>query len=271
MAYDSRVELYQRIETVRGHPLITYVTSLRQNGGGQMASDVIPEFARQILAIPAQEEHVDILMVSTGGDPIAAWRIVSMLRERFKTVSMLLPYTAYSAATLLALGADKIVMHPFSHLGPVDPQIVTNHQREGQRPDAGHFGSEDLVHYLGFVREDVGITDQAELQKAFELLCKDVGSLRIGVAKRSAQLSLSLGERLLCLHMQDHNEARTIAESLTKSFYHHGYTVGRTEAKQIGLPVEEPEEDIEKLLWQVWQDLEDEMECNNPFSPNTRE
>ncbi len=266
MSYRERLSLYQRIEEIRGKHLISYVTSLRPNATGQMAPDVVPEFARQVLAIPADEKHVDLLIVSNGGDPTVAWRCISFLRERFETIDVLLPYTAYSAATLLAMGANNIIMHPFANLGPVDPQITSTRPGEG-KPQVNRFGSEDLVNYLAFVREDVGITDQAELQKTFELLANDVGAITVGAAKRSAQLSLSLGEKLLNLHMNDRNEAHAIAESLSKSFYHHGYPVGRSEARQIGLPVEDPNGEIESLLWDVWLDFEKEMDCKTPFIP----
>ncbi len=65
---------------------------------------------------------------------------MSLLRERFKKVSVLIPYVAYSAATLLALGADEIVMHPFSNLGPVDPQFIIPSAGGG----ATAYGAEDL-------------------------------------------------------------------------------------------------------------------------------
>ena len=123
MSYDSRLELYKRIETARGRPLIAYITSSRQNASAQMASDVIPQFTKQLIRIPRASQEVDVLIVSNGGDPTVSWRMISLIRERFQKVGVLLPYAAFSAATLLALGADEIVMHPFSNLGPVDPQL----------------------------------------------------------------------------------------------------------------------------------------------------
>ena len=271
MSYQDRIQLYRKISEIRKHPLIAYVTSSRQGASGQMGADVIPQFAKLLLEIPKGYEAIDILIVSNGGDPIVPWRIISMVREKYKNVGVLLPYAAYSAATLMALGADEIVMHPFSNLGPVDPQL--SHQRRVPRQPAGqdveviHFGSEDLRNFLEFVRTDVGISDQEQLEQAFELICKDVGAIPIGVAKRSTQLALSMSEKLLSLHLGDTSQARAIAEALNRSFYHHGYPLGRTEAKRIGLPVVSPSEDVEQILWQIWQDIEDEMECNKPFNP----
>ena len=271
MSYTDRIELYKKLSEIRKRPLITYVTSSRQNASGQMSADAIPQIAKLLTEIPAGSEEIDILIVSNGGDPIVPWRIISMIREKYKKIGVLLPFAAYSAATLLALGADEIVMHPFSNLGPVDPQLTHQRRVPGQPPgqdlETIQFGSEDLRNFLDFVRSDVGITDQEQLEKAFELICKDVGAVPIGVAKRSTQLAFSLSEKLLSLHIGDNSQAKAIAEALNRSFYHHGYPLGKSEAKKIGLPVVASPDGTEELLWQIWQDIEAEMECNVPFNP----
>lgn len=272
MSYEQRVELYKKIEKKRGRPLISYVTSPRDSASAQMATDVIPEFANHILNIPKDKKEIDLLIVSNGGDPTVAWRIISMLRERFDRVGALLPYAAYSAATLLALGADEIIMHPFANLGPVDPQLSSSKQVPGQDGKEKtleiHFGAEDLRHFLEFAKSDVGISDQEQIGKAFELLCNEVGSIPIGMAKRSTHLSLSMGEKLLSLHMKDPNKVKTITEALNTSFYHHGYPVGRKEAKGIGLPIPDAsDDDLNSLIWDVWKNIEAEMECDDPFKP----
>ncbi len=267
MSYNERIELYKKIEEKRGKPLVSYITSPRPNASAQMASDVIPEIAKQILAIPKEHREVDILIVSHGGDPTVAWRTITMLRERFDKITVLIPYTAYSAATLLALGADEIIMHPFSNLGPVDPQLTYIRKGDEGKQEKVQFGTEDLMHYLEFIKRDVGISDQEQLERAFELVCKDVGSIPIGVAKRSSHLSLSMGEKLLGLHMKDQNKVKAIVESLNKSFYHHGYPVGRREVKEIGLPITNAGEELENLIWNVWKEVEEEMKCNVPFDP----
>ena len=124
MSYQTRLELYKRLEDIRKKPILTYVTSIRANVPSQMSSDAIPQIIEQVNSIPPGQNDVDFLIISNGGDPIAAQRIISILRERFKKVSVIVPYVAYSAATILALGADEIIMHPYSNLGPVDPQML---------------------------------------------------------------------------------------------------------------------------------------------------
>lgn len=271
MSFQDRCKIYKKIEDSRGRPLIVYVTSNRGNAAGMMASDAIPPIIDQILSIPKEQKKIDMLLVSDGGDPIVSWRINSMLRERFDHICILLPYAAYSAATLLALGANEIIMGQFSNLGPVDPQLqyVRRRASEGQadKEEIIRFGSEDLSHFIDFIRKDIGITDQEQMESAFELFCKDVGTVPIGIAKRSSYLAQSLGTKLLQTHMDDHSKVSAIVDALNKSFYHHGYPVGRKEATQIDLPVTEAGEDLELLIWQVWKDFETEMECCAPFDP----
>ena len=235
-----------------------------------MGKDAVPEFLDQLQALPSSTTALDLLLVSDGGDPTVAWSIVSLIRERVEKFSVLVPQAAYSAATLIALGADEIVMHPHSNLGPVDPQIRTIRKREGGQQERSEFGAEDLGSFLRYTRDTVGLTDQKRLAQMFELFCKAVGPVPIGVAARSSQLSMMMGEKLLKMHMRgadQSQQAATIAESLNKNFFHHGYPVSRSEAKEIGLKVADKNSEVEDILWRIWSSLEDEFDFRKPFNP----
>jgi len=264
MTYDSRIELYKKIEECRQKPLIVYATSIRSGTTARMARDVIVEFIKHIDLIPNEIKEIDLLIISNGGDPITAWRIMNILRERFEKVSVLVPFVAYSAATLLALGADEIIMHPYSNLGPVDPQIVTQRSTPDDSDDL-HFGSEDIRNYIEFVEHDFQITDSKYGVQALNNLLKEIGVLPIGAAKRSNQLLISLGEKLLSAHMQDKTKIHAIAKTLNSSYFHHGYAVSRKEAKEIGLNITDPGEDIEALMWKIWEDISAELKYEEHF------
>lgn len=66
---------------------------------------------------------VDVLLHSPGGRPDATERVVGVLRGKFREVNFLIPHSAYSAATMLALSGNSIILHPSATLGPIDPQI----------------------------------------------------------------------------------------------------------------------------------------------------
>lgn len=271
---ESRINLYRRLEEARGRPLITYVTSTRGNAQASIAADVVPELMAQLNALPAGTSELDLLIVSNGGDPTVAWRIVSLIRERVKSFAVLIPQSAYSAATLIALGADEIVIHPNGNLGPTDPQIRAPKRGKDADTQLYGFGSEDLSAFLKFARDEVGLTDQTQMLSVFNHFCEEVGSVAVGVAARSAQLLVRMGEKLLQLHMNGETnkaKARTISQALTSNYFHHGYAVSRSEAKDsIELPVADSNTEVEQLMWDIWLDISEEMQLREPFNPVTK-
>ena len=62
MALAERLKLYRELETLRGRPLLVYVTSPREGGAdGQMSADVIPEICDQLEALPENPTGLDLL------------------------------------------------------------------------------------------------------------------------------------------------------------------------------------------------------------------
>jgi hypothetical protein len=256
---------YEAIEAYRKRPLIVYATSTRPNIQAQMAGDAVREFVDQIDAIEG-ESQIDVLVHSTGGDPLTAWKLMSILRERFDRVDVLVPYMAFSAATLFALGANEIVMHPHASLGPIDPQIMM------VQPDGSvrRFAYEDVGAFLRFIASEVKITEQVHLSAVIEKLFSVVDPVNVGAAKRASELSSTIGERLLLLHMTASEEkarARQIAENLNKSFFAHGDAVSRTRAKELQLKIAKEDRDLEKLIWEAYRGIESYMDLRSPFIP----
>ena len=262
----KRRENYEAIEGYRGRPLIVYSTSTRPNVPARMAADAVREFIDQIDAIPADAKSVDVLVHSTGGDALAAWKLMSILRERFDTVGVLVPFMAFSAATIFALGADEIVMHPHASLGPIDPQLVIPQASGGPRP----FAYEDVGAFLRFLQGDVKVTEQVHISAVIDKLFSVVDPVHIGAAKRASELSSAVGERLLLTHMssaEERNKARQIAENLNKSFFAHGDAVSRKRAKELELKIADHDPELAKLLWDAYLGLESYMEFRKPFHP----
>ena len=267
MSLAERRKIYQEIEQHRNRPLLVYVTSKRDGVQAAMATEALPYIIEQLDNLPSDSTQLDFLIVSYGGDPMVAWRIMSLIRQRVSNVAVLIPQSAYSAATLLALGANEIIMHPNGHLGPVDMQVTTINE-VGRRKS---FSTEDISAFLDFVRDNLSITDQRHIRKLFEMVCNEVGSLGIGFTARSSRLAVDLGERLLALHMKDdegRTKLRSIVENMSRKFQSHAYPVNRTEALEMGLPInKDQDKKLESLMWNLWLDLESELQERNPFSP----
>ena len=122
MARNQRVKLIEKIEKERGSHVVTYVTSTRKNFEAPMAMDAVRRIYDHLNG-DDKVEQVDLFLHSNGGEGTVPWRLVTLIRERAKKFALLVPCRAFSAATLTALGADEVVMHPMGMLGPTDPTV----------------------------------------------------------------------------------------------------------------------------------------------------
>lgn len=266
MEFAERINRYKAIEQRRGRPLIVYATSTRQGVPAMMAADAVREFIDQIDAVPAETKGIDILIHSSGGDGLTAWKLMSVLRERFENVAVLVPYMAFSAATMFALGADEIVMHPHASLGPIDPQI-TILLPDGKRRG---FSFEDVGAFIRLLSNEFGVTEQAYVSTAIDKLFSVVDPVHLGAAKRASELATDVGERLLQMHMttpQEQMQTRPIAEGLNKSFFAHGDALSRSRARELKLKIAKDDREIERLIWDAYLGIESYLQLRNPFQP----
>lgn len=85
-----------------------------------IASDAIRPFYEHLEGIGYQD-RIDLFLYSRGGDTNIPLRLVRLVREHCKFFSVLVPFRAHSAATMICLGADEIVMGKMGEISPVDP------------------------------------------------------------------------------------------------------------------------------------------------------
>ena len=116
------------VETITGIPLIIYASDFTdvgragQNGPGvQIHADDKTGFLQATSDIPSGP--LDVLLHSPGGSPTATESIVHLLRARFAPIRFIVPHTAKSAATMLALSGNEILLGEAAELGPIDPQL----------------------------------------------------------------------------------------------------------------------------------------------------
>lgn len=274
MALEQRRELIQGLQELRQSKVIVYITSTRPGLEVQMAMDVPRLLLDHLQRITtAKVARIDLVLHSNGGDGVVPWRIVSLLRESCESLGVLVPHRAFSAATLTALGADEIVMHPLAMLGPIDP-TTTNafNPRDPINPQALlGISVEDVAAYVALVKEDVGITHEDELVQAFNILASQVHPLALGNVKRTSQQSRMMARKLLALHMDravDEHKIEQIVEALSSRLYYHGHPINRKEAKDdLGLKVADCPPEVEDTLWRLYLEYEREMEMLEPYSP----
>jgi hypothetical protein len=66
---------------------------------------------------------LDLILESPGGSGEVAEDIIRLLRDRYNEIAVIVPGYAKSAATIMAMAADEILMGPASSLGPIDAQM----------------------------------------------------------------------------------------------------------------------------------------------------
>ena len=71
-------------------------------------------------------KKVDVFIHSPRGSAEATKSLVSLLRENFNHIRFIVPNMAKSAATMMVLSGNEILMDDRSELGPIDPQIQIN-------------------------------------------------------------------------------------------------------------------------------------------------
>ena len=117
----ERQRQIRNYESVTGCSLIVFC--------GPIEPRVITPFADAVGDVDP-DDPLDLMLSSLGGDAETALRLALMChadREQFRVI---VPDMAASAATLLALAAESIMMSSTSTLGPVDPQILLNTRGE---------------------------------------------------------------------------------------------------------------------------------------------
>jgi hypothetical protein len=129
--FASRIDLLKKIEEETGRPVIVYAANFnQQNIRNSIDHTDITPFSELTRTLPGRA--VDIFLHSPGGLAEAAERIVALLRARFDSIRFVVLHSAFSAATMLAMSGDMLVLDDTSALGPIDPQIVYRDPQTGQ-------------------------------------------------------------------------------------------------------------------------------------------
>ncbi len=273
MSLEHRLALMKRIEEIRGSHVLCFLTGLRQGVPSQIADDAVRVFFDHLLLLPSHPvEKLDLFLCSNGGAGTVPWRLVALFREFAKSLSVLVPYRAYSAATLLALGADEIVMHQFAELGPIDPTVSNdfNPTEQGTGRRLG-ISVEDVAAYVSFIKSTVGITHEDELVKTIEILAQQVHPLALGNVERFLAQSRMIAKKILRTHMKEEDEhtINEIVENMASRLYFHGHPINRQEARNdIGLKVApNPSPELEAAIWDLYKEYEVEFENLSVFNP----
>ncbi len=271
MARPQRVDLLHKIGQIRGSVVLSYITGDRENVSTRIAPDVVKVVYRHLENI-GNSPRVDLLLYTRGGDVLTPWRLVNLIREYTAHFSVLVPFRAYSAGTLLCLGADEVVMGKMGELGPIDPSVINAFNPQDPSNPAAKLpvSIEDVYSYIALIAEKMGIYDDNIMAKAFLLLAEKIHPLALGNVHRNWLLIRSLANKMLSLRSEvpTSEQAQNIVDYLTEKLYAHNYMIARREAKEeIGLPIIYADDELNKLMWSLYDDIATELKLSEPFNP----
>lgn len=191
-----------------------------------------------------KSESLDLILHSTGGSGEAAKAIVDYLRQKFKKIRVIVPSMAMSAGTMLACGADSIVMGKHSFLGPIDPQIPL------LTPTGYRFvAAQNILDQFDMAKRDLsaGVPVQA-----WGSMLSSYGPDLLAFCESSKGLSKDIVEQMLESYMfKDRANARKEATEAANwlanhnNFLSHGRFISRPELKSRNFEIEELEDDDE--------------------------
>jgi hypothetical protein len=194
---------------------------------------------------PAQPLH--LLLASPGGDGEVAVRLVRAMQARCSELVIVVPDMAKSAATIMCLGANRILMAPSSDLGPIDPQF---------RMGGSLFGAKELE--AAVQSADQRVQAAPDTYPLYSGLLADVTMLMLETARSSMRRSYSLMEDAVECVLDD-PEARSqliqrLKGPLLDEAQGHLTTIGPNAAQTLGLPVEIADTDSEQwqIIWALW-------------------
>jgi hypothetical protein len=201
--------------------------------------------------IPDQEANIDLLLQSDGGDPDAADKIAKRLRKVAKRFRVIIPERAKSAATLLSLAADEIVMSDMSELGPIDPQIYLPTAQGGVWRAA-----QTILDTIKRIKEES--KGPEGLSPAYIPVLSGIDAGLIDHAYKAIARSETCARQWLQQYMLKDNpeKAAEVAKVLSDAnkYLSHGYTIDCDEAQKLELKIRYLPRNSDEwdLIWRLY-------------------
>lgn len=205
---------------------------------------------------------VALVIESPGGYARDAFSIARMLCRHAGGFLAVVPSYAKSAATLLALGAERILMGADAEFGPLDAQLWDT-EREERTSALDEVQALERLHSVALEQlDETMMLMMSGAQKRTEVMlpiaCRFVSDTMapllekidtVHYAKQSRVLKVAedYAERLLLPH-HGPKAAADIANQLVNGYPEHGFVIDREEMTQLmGVDLEPPEDAREPI------------------------
>lgn len=233
------------------------------------------------------------MLNSSGGNLYAAYKIMNLIRNKCSSLIVIIPEYANSAASLMSLAGDFIIMGQQSELGPLDKPIehliLEGKGRfsalDGARPFENlYYAIRNLALELAEdLRMDWRLSREIALDLAFKIATNYVNStiekmdpFILNMCNRWLQVTRKYATEFLTHYMFNEWEPEEIKQiggvkfkkdeflnkiswTMTYSYPEHSFAISLREAKEIGLKVI-PAENFKQWapLWKIYLKFKDE-------------
>lgn len=232
--------IIHRLRDILQAPFLTYWNSHR---GSVCDNDVIAFY--ELLEKIGKQDKIYLFIRSDGGEGEASLRIVNLIRQYSKSITAVVPLGCASAATMMAIGCNEIMMGPMAHLTAVDTSLTHELSPIDQRDNRKVGVSlDELNRVIRLWNKE----KRGDVQNPYSELYQYIHPLVIGAVDRADSLSVMLCEELLSYHMNDRDKITEIANMLNTKYPSHSYPILGREARKIGLNVSGMSHEIHGLL-----------------------
>lgn len=177
-------------------------------------------------------DPIDLLLHTPGGDVDAAEKLIGLVRSATGEegeLRIIIPDYAKSAGTLMALGANAIVMSDSSELGPIDPQVSS---RDGNGSDVVYSVLTYLNAYDAARKALRDTPDDLAARITFEKFDPTIVSKFQSVRDRARSFAENLLKR------RGMNFSKIASELMDINKYQsHGQMIGWETANEMGLTI----------------------------------
>lgn len=242
MKAEERSYYIERLEQMRGSKVLVYISYT------PLDDSILIPICKQLMEI-GPTPKIDLLLHSYGGSLDTPYKIVRLIREFCEKFSVIVPFAAKSAASMLVLGADEVVMGPISELGPIDPLTKHPTYKDILVP------VQAIGHCLDYLQRSLIQSSDPEITSLIvNPLLDKLDPWLIGDYEKTIKATRQYAESLLSSYMlKEHPErVQTVAQILTDGFFSHDYPIGRLEAQELGLRVTKAEGELWEIIWNLY-------------------
>ena len=227
-ALSAALDVLERIQEKRGRRLLAIIDR-------RFIDRTVAYEVTNLLRRMGDVGGLDILLDSGGGDLDAAYKTLKVMHVHAKDTAVIVPFYAKSAATLIALGGDRLILCKGGELGPVDPQV--------QDIITGVFVPANSI------KETVDFLEGLSDNVVKVSLTEKIPTLMVGAYRAAAKASKQYLEEVISARNVTNKKA--LVEMFTEKFFSHGYPMDAALLRKNKIEVSEIDDGEESLIYEL--------------------